>query len=103
MVPDRLWYCTVLYRLCYLGLSIFMYRPGQLSGRATLISGELQAGGNRKCLCLTGVVLMTLQKTTLDSVSAVTLGIYLCDAPSHSTGKALAKMAPSYILTRWGV
>jgi hypothetical protein len=47
--------------------------------------------------------LMTPQKTTLDSVSAVTLGIYLCGATSHSTGKALAKMAPSYILTRWGV
>jgi hypothetical protein len=32
-----------------------MYRPGQLPGRAFVISGELQAGGNSICLCLTGV------------------------------------------------
>jgi hypothetical protein len=34
-----------------------MYWPGQLLGRASLISGELQAGGNSVCLCLMGVLL----------------------------------------------
>jgi hypothetical protein len=47
MVPDRLWYRTNCgTRLFYLGLSIFMYRPGQLPGRSSVISGQLQAGGN---------------------------------------------------------
>jgi hypothetical protein len=36
-----------------------MYRPGgQLPGRASVISGELQAGGNNICLCLTGELLL---------------------------------------------
>ncbi len=45
------------------GLSILMYRPGLLPGRASVISGELQVGGggggggNSICLCLTGVLL----------------------------------------------
>jgi hypothetical protein len=43
------------YRLCFWVLSIFLYRHGQLSGRASVISGELQAGGNS--ICLTGVLL----------------------------------------------
>ncbi len=30
---------------------------GQLPGRASVIGGELQAGGNSICLCLTGVLL----------------------------------------------
>ncbi len=43
MVPDRLGYSTDCFvRSC---LSIFMYRPGQLPGRTSVISGELQAGG----------------------------------------------------------
>ena len=58
MVPDRLWYRTNCgTRLFCLGLSIFMYRPGQLPGRSSVISGELQAGGKSICLCLTGVLL----------------------------------------------
>ncbi len=54
MVPDRLFYrtdCDVQ------GLSVLMYWPGQLPARASIISGELQAGGNSICLCLTGVLL----------------------------------------------
>ncbi len=34
-----------------------MYCPAQLPGRSSVISGELQAGGNSICLCLTGVLL----------------------------------------------
>jgi hypothetical protein len=34
-----------------------MYRPGQLPGRATVVSGELLAGGNSLCLCLAAVLL----------------------------------------------
>jgi hypothetical protein len=36
---------VVQYRLCCWGLSILMYCPGQLPGRSSVISGELQAGG----------------------------------------------------------
>jgi hypothetical protein len=39
-----------------------MYLPGQLPGRAKFISGELQAGGNSTCLCLTPL------KATIDSL-----------------------------------
>jgi hypothetical protein len=49
-------------------LSILLYRPGPLSGKASVISGELQAGGNSICLCLTGVLLWPPQKATLDSL-----------------------------------
>jgi hypothetical protein len=46
-----------------------MYRPSQLPGRVSVISGQLQARGNSICLCLTGVLLcMTPQKATLDSM-----------------------------------
>ncbi len=77
-----------------------MSRPGQLPGRASVINGELQAGGNILCLCLTGVLLWSppppegrpeqlrslswfisyrhLEHKCQHSLSAVTLGIYLC-------------------------
>jgi hypothetical protein len=45
---------TVLY---FKGLSILMYRPCQLPSRSSVISGELQTGGNSICLYLTGVLL----------------------------------------------
>jgi hypothetical protein len=55
------WYrtdCTVVpYRLCCLGLSILMYRPGQMPDRSSVTSGELQAEGNSIFLYLTGVLL----------------------------------------------
>ncbi len=44
MVPDRLWYRTDWVVTCW-ELSILMYWPGQLPGRSSVISGELQAGG----------------------------------------------------------
>ena len=40
-----------------LGAVHSMYWPAQLPGRSSVISGELQAGGNSICLCLTGVLL----------------------------------------------
>jgi hypothetical protein len=53
MVPDTLWYCKdCVVRGC--PKSILMYRPGQLYGRSSVISRELQAGGKIICVCLTG-------------------------------------------------
>ncbi len=44
LVPDRLlWYRTDC--IVTQGLSVVMYRPGQLPSRGSVISGELQAGG----------------------------------------------------------
>ncbi len=63
MVPDRLWYrtdCVVS------GLSVLMYRPGQLPGRASVISGELQAGGKQYMFMSDWSAFMTSQKATLD-------------------------------------
>ncbi len=48
---------VVPYRLCCYELSVLMYRPDELPGRASVISGKLQAGGNSIYLCLTGVLL----------------------------------------------
>jgi hypothetical protein len=68
-----------------------MYRLSQLPGRSSVISGELQTGGNSICLCLTLLeTLMTpvirILSMSLTSVSfflsAVTLGIYLGDSPN---------------------
>ncbi len=72
-----------------------MYRPSQLPDRASVISGELQAGGNSIFLCLTACsALMTFQKVhSLSwfasfrclspqlqlSLSAAALGTYLYD------------------------
>ncbi len=85
---------TVLYRLCCKGLSILMYRPGQLPVSSSVISGELQAGGNGIRL-FDWSALMTLQNPPWTacknfrvsyrrlapkfqhSLSAVTLGIIL--------------------------
>ncbi len=58
MVPDMLWYHTAYIVTCQV-LSILMYWPGQLPSRASVISRELQTGGNSICLCLTGVLLVT--------------------------------------------
>ncbi len=38
-------------------MSILVYRPGLLPGRSSVISEELQAGGNSICLYLTGMLL----------------------------------------------
>ncbi len=79
-----------------------MYRPGQLPGRASVISGVLQAGGTSIFLCLTGEGIP--QKATLDilctflwfvsyrhpspkfqsSLSAVPLALHLCGHPVTS-------------------
>jgi hypothetical protein len=56
MVLDRLWYRTDGVVIGAVR-SYVPYRPGQLPGRAAVISGELQAGGNSICLCLTSVLL----------------------------------------------
>jgi hypothetical protein len=55
MVLDRL--CTV--QTVVLGAFSLMYtvQPSQLSGRSSVKSWELQAGGNSICLCFTGVLL----------------------------------------------
>ena len=101
MVPDRLWYCIV--QTVLLG-AVRSHVPARPAFRQSFTDKWGVVGwGKQNMFMFDWSALMTLQKATLDSVSAVTLGIYLCDAPSHSTGKALAKMAPSYILTRWGV
>jgi hypothetical protein len=47
---------TVVPYSVLLGLSILMYQPGQLPGKTSVISGELQAGGNSLCLYLAGVL-----------------------------------------------
>jgi hypothetical protein len=92
-------------RLCYFrGCPFSCTGPGQLPDRASVISGDLQAGGNSICLCLTGVLLLPSRRqpwtlacvvcTTVHfrdsypidvshlsfnfSLSAVSLGIYLC-------------------------
>jgi hypothetical protein len=92
MVPDRLWYCTdCVVRGCPFSCT----GPPDATQSFIFISGELQAGGTNICIFLSGVLCMTPQ--TLDSLrtlfvsyqhlapkcqhslSAVTLGIYLCD------------------------
>jgi hypothetical protein len=101
MVPDRLWYCTV--QTVLLG-AVCSHVPDRPTFRQSFTDKWGVVGwGKQKMFMFDWSALMTLQKTTLDSVSAVTLGIYLYGATSHSTGKALAKMAQSYILTWWGV
>jgi hypothetical protein len=89
------WYCT---NCVCVGLSVLIYRPGQLPSRASVISGEQQAGGNSICLCLTRVhlwpphpkAILNSMRTLMwfvsyrclshqfqFSLSAATLGIYL--------------------------
>jgi hypothetical protein len=53
-----------------------MYCPCQLPGRASAISGELQAGGNSICLCLTGVSYNT-QKATMDTYMDSMLTVFV--------------------------
>jgi hypothetical protein len=65
MVLDRLRYRRDCIVWGCPKVSMLMYRPGQLPGRYSVINGELQAGGNSMCLCLTGVL---PQKATLDSL-----------------------------------
>ncbi len=97
-----LWYRTdfgTVLTVLFQGLSVLMYRPGQLPGRVSVLSGDLQAGGGIAYMFMFDQSALMIPRrppwtacvhfrdsypfdvsylSFLFSLSAVSLGIYLC-------------------------
>jgi hypothetical protein len=61
MGPERLWYCSdCVVRGCPFSCTLYSVQAQQAAKQSfsyTFIDGEMQAGRNSICFCLTGVLL----------------------------------------------
>jgi hypothetical protein len=78
-----------------------MYRPGQLPGRSSIISGELQAGGNSICLCLTGVFLLPPRRPPWTACIHNVIRILSTSRTSHLKNFNILCLLFSRYLSRW--